>query len=86
MSYLWLGLWIYFCIGLMVSIGLLNYADKIIGKYEDGEELEDDDKERVEETGKMIRFLGGKGYIAFLMIVTMIFWLPMFIFDPKRHS
>ena len=72
-STLWIGLWIYLCIGLMGSIGLLNHTDNMNRKYEEGK-----------QKGKMIRFLGRKGYIAFLLIATLFFWLPIILFPSKQ--
>lgn len=75
MSYVWIGLWIYLCIGLMASIGLINYKAEMVEKYEDNK-----------EKGKRIRFLGRKGYIAFIMIATLFFWLPILIFPSKQSN
>lgn len=81
-----IALSMYLILGAVFFFIVYYHLDRKIGKYENGERIEEDDIDRLEEIKKQVGFMGGKGYVAFLFVLCTLFWLPMLIFNPPSKS
>jgi|HigsolmetaAR206D_1030411.scaffolds.fasta_scaffold00120_15 hypothetical protein len=77
----------YLFVGIIIGCFFLRIINKTIQLYEEGEELDEEAESLVREAEGLIRFVGEKAFVAILLVLCMLFWLPFLLkVLSERHS